>query len=137
MRSAGVYGRLHHAVKRYRPKRVYDAANPDDGLRVLVDRLWPRGLSKAEARVDLWLKEASPSNELRRAFHAGEMSWEDFAEAYVRELSREPANSAARALAKRNESVVTLLYSSKNTKQNNAAVLAAWLERESRSQGRG
>jgi uncharacterized protein YeaO (DUF488 family) len=137
MRSPGVYGRLHHSVKRYRPKRVYDAARPEDGLRVLVDRLWPRGLSKAEAHVDLWLKQAAPSNELRRAFHAGEMSWEEFAEAYVRELSREPANSAALALANRGESAVTLLYSSKNAEQNNATILAAWLERVRRSQGRG
>lgn len=116
-------------VKRYRPKRVYDAAAPEDGLRVLVDRLWPRGLTKAEAHVDLWLKEASPGNELRRAFHAGEMNWEEFAEAYDRELSGDPANSAARVLVNRSETVVTLLYSSKNTEQNNATVLAAWLER--------
>jgi uncharacterized protein YeaO (DUF488 family) len=137
MRSAGVYGRVRHPVKRYRAKRVYDSASHEDGLRVLVDRLWPRGLTKAEAHVDLWLKEASPSNELRRAFHAGKMSWKEFVEAYDRELSREPANSAARALANRSESVVTLLYSSKNTEQNNATVLAAWLERERRPQGSG
>jgi uncharacterized protein YeaO (DUF488 family) len=64
------------------------------------------------------------------------MSWEEFVEAYDRELSQEPASSAARALGDRSESVVTLLYSSKNTEQNNATVLAAWLERAARSQGR-
>jgi uncharacterized protein YeaO (DUF488 family) len=123
-------------VKRYRTKRVYDATAREDGFRVLVDRLWPRGLTKAEAHVDLWLKAAAPSNELRRALHNRQMSWEEFVEAYDRELSQEPASSAARALGDRSESVVTLLYSSKNTEQNNATVLAAWLERAARSQGR-
>lgn len=111
----------------FSPKRVYDKPSKSDGLRVLVDRLWPRGLSKAEARVDLWLKDLAPSDALRRAVHGEEISWTAFVAAYQRELSIEPAKSAVVELLQRPAGTVTLLYASKDTKHNNAVVLAARL----------
>ena len=77
-------------------KRVYDAPSPDDGHRVLVDRLWPRGLTKERAAVDSWAKDAAPSAELRRAFHRGDLAWEEFEAAYRRELTANPAVGALR-----------------------------------------
>lgn len=117
----------------FRTKRVYEAPAADDGLRVLVDRLWPRGLSKTAARVDLWLKELAPSDELRRLFHAGKIDWRGFVKVYGRELSDAPMRAAARALLERPETTITLLYGSKDDEHNNAVVLAAWLGRQSRS----
>ena len=110
-------------------KRVYETPAAQDGLRVLVDRLWPRGLSRTEGRIDVWLKELAPSHVLRRRFHANTMSWNEFAKAYEHELTQEPARSAAQALWDRAEDTITLLYGSKNQQHNNAAVLAALLKR--------
>jgi len=114
-------------------KRVYDPAAPGDGLRVLVDRLWPRGLSKDKARVDLWLKAIAPSDALRHRVHDGKISWSAFAAAYGRELAEEPAKSAAaelRELLRRQR--VTLLYGSHDQINNNAIALKRWLERGGR-----
>jgi uncharacterized protein YeaO (DUF488 family) len=117
-------------------KRVYDPAAPDDGLRVLVDRLWPRGLSKDRARVDLWLKAIAPSDALRHRVHDGKISWNAFAAAYGRELADEPTKSAAaelRELLRRQP--VTLLYASHDQTNNNAVALKRWLERGGRARG--
>ena len=73
---------------RLRTKRVYKPPDDEDGVRVLVDRLWPRGLSRERARIDLWLKEIAPSNILRRRFHGDPAGWEDFKTAYYLELER-------------------------------------------------
>jgi len=111
-------------------KRVYEPAAAGDGLRVLVDRLWPRGVSKDEARVDLWLKAIAPSDALRRRVHDGKLSWSGFTTAYGRELAQEPAKSAAaelRELFRRQR--VTLLYGSRDEINNNAVALKRWLER--------
>jgi uncharacterized protein YeaO (DUF488 family) len=111
-------------------KRVYAPAAAGDGLRVLVDRLWPRGISKDEARVDLWLKAIAPSDTLRRRVHDGKLSWSGFAAAYGRELAQEPAKSATaelRELFRRQR--VTLLYGSRDEINNNAVALKRWLER--------
>jgi uncharacterized protein YeaO (DUF488 family) len=118
---------------RFHIKRVYEEPAPGDGFRVLVDRLWPRGLTKEKAHVDLWLKDVAPSEELRRAVHADprspEARWGAFYDAYAKELEREPARAAADLLkAKVREGPTTLLYAAKDEAHNNAAALKAWLE---------
>jgi uncharacterized protein YeaO (DUF488 family) len=111
-----------------RVKRVYEPPEAADGLRVLVDRLWPRGLSKDKARVDLWLKDVAPSDALRRRVHAGAVPGAAFARAYAEELEREPARSAALGLmAHIAAETVTLLYAARDQERNNAVVLQAWL----------
>lgn len=113
----------------FRLKRVYEPPSDDDGQRVLVDRLWPRGVSKAKARIDLWLKDVSPSDELRKSVHSGAISWADFAVAYRRELAETPAReAAAELLGMGRKRRVTLLYAAKDEAQNNAKALADWLE---------
>ena len=112
-----------------RIKRVYEPAAEDDGLRVLVDRLWPRGLTKAKAAIDLWLKDISPSDALRRKIHADPKKWSAFVAAYRRELEQEPARTAAATLrAHWRTGPVTLVYASRNEERNNAIVLMEWLE---------
>jgi uncharacterized protein YeaO (DUF488 family) len=112
-----------------RIKRVYEAPRPEDGERVLVDRLWPRGISKDKARIDLWLREIAPSSALRRGVHGGRVTREEFAIAYGRELAEEPARSAAAALLARVAAgPVTLLYAARDAVNNNAVVLKDWLE---------
>ncbi|MFI5013567.1 MAG: DUF488 domain-containing protein [Hyphomicrobiales bacterium] len=116
-----------------RIKRVYEPAAASDGVRVLVDRLWPRGLSKEKARVDLWLKDIAPSDMLRRQMHGGEIGWDQFEAAYSAELAREPARSAAQALIDRIEhGRVTLLYAARDETRNNAVALKRWIEEQSR-----
>ncbi len=102
-------------------KRVYDRPDDGDGQRVLVDRLWPRGLSKARAAIDLWLKDISPSAELRTWFDHDVARWEDFRRRYAAELAASPAMATLRALAR--EGRVTLVYGAKDTLHNNAVVL--------------
>lgn len=107
-----------------RIKRIYKPAAKTDGLRVLVDRLWPRGIAKAKARIDLWLKDVSPSDALRRKFHTHPESWSAFVTAYRRELKQEPASSALeqlRALVRKQP--VTLLYAARDETHNNAVAL--------------
>jgi uncharacterized protein YeaO (DUF488 family) len=105
-----------------RLKRVYDEAAKDDGFRVLVDRLWPRGVSKDRARLDLWAKDVAPSPDLRVAFHHDGMSWPDFEKAYRAELAANPAVDALRhELA--THPVVTLLYGSHDEEHNGAVLL--------------
>jgi len=115
-----------------RIKRVYRPAAKDDGLRVLVDRLWPRGLTKAKARIDIWLKEIAPSDALRRRFHGHPAKWDEFVTAYGRELAHEPAKTAAADLRKRlRGEKVTLLYAARDETHNNAVALKECLERNS------
>ncbi|MBK3627199.1 DUF488 family protein [Streptomyces sp. MBT49] len=112
-----------------RVRRVYDPPEPDDGVRVLVDRLWPRGVSRAAARVDEWPKGLTPSTGLRRWYHAGEGSYEEFARRYEAELA---APEAAQLLDGVRESVrqgpVTLLTSAKSPERSHTAVLVRLLE---------
>lgn len=109
-----------------RIRRVYDPPAEDDGLRVLVDRLWPRGLQKAEARIDQWLKELAPSNELRRWFGHDPARWEEFRRLYFAELSTR--TETVEMLRRRiHEGNLTLLYAAKETRFNNAAALAEYL----------
>ena len=112
-----------------RIKRVYDAPEASDGMRILVDRLWPRGIAKEKARIDLWLKDISPSDDLRRRFHARPESWDEFRTLYAEELEGD-AGRIAEAELRRHiaEGPVTLLYAARDEKHNNAAALKLWLE---------
>jgi DNA-3-methyladenine glycosylase len=112
----------------YRIKRIYDPPAPEDGFRVLVDRLWPRGVTKQRAALDLWLKEVAPSTELRTWFHARPDGFDEFADRYRAELAANPAVDELRAVAKAHPAV-TLLYSVKDPERNHAAVLADYLRR--------
>ena len=111
-------------------KRIYDPPSPQDGARVLVDRLWPRGLKKEDAALDAWLKDIAPSNELRQWFHAHPQQWSKFREKYLKELVDDAAQRALEELysleAKR--PLVTLLFASRNQEQNNATVLKQLIE---------
>ena len=107
-------------------KRAYQAAETQDGYRVLVDKLWPRGVSKAEAKLDDWLKDIAPSDELRVDFHEGKLAWGEFRRRYLSELK--PHKVALRELAKRaGEQKVTLVYGAKDQRHNNAVVLKQYL----------
>jgi uncharacterized protein YeaO (DUF488 family) len=116
----------------FRIKRVYAPAAADDGLRVLVDRLWPRGISKDKAGIDFWLKDISPSDALRRRVHADPSKWSEFVAAYGRELAQEPARSAVATLrAHLRDGPVTLLFAARDEERNNAVALKHWLARKS------
>ena len=111
-----------------RLKRVYDEPAPDDGFRVLVDRLWPRGVSKERARLDLWAKDVAPSTELRRAFHHDGLSWPEFEEAYRAELDGTARAALEELRAELTaHSVVTLLHAV-NDERNHAVILREALE---------
>jgi uncharacterized protein YeaO (DUF488 family) len=111
-------------------KRAYEPSRASDGYRVLVERLWPRGLRKADAHVDEWLKDIAPSDELRRWFGHDPSRFSEFCERYKRELRVEPARTALSGLAKRaRRETVTLVYSAHDEVHNNAVVLARELER--------
>ena len=111
-------------------KRVYEAAARTDGMRVLVDRLWPRGLSKSQAAVDEWLRDLAPSDELRKWFHAQPSHWTSFRRKYLKELSRPEAETDLRKLYQlaHKKRRLTLLFASKNVTHNNALVLKELLE---------
>jgi uncharacterized protein YeaO (DUF488 family) len=105
-------------------KRVYAPAASDDGYRVLVDRLWPRGLKRERARIDAWLKELAPSTELRRWFATDAATWPEFTRRYRRELAAPEAAAALADLRARGRSgTVTLLYAKREEKNNNAVAL--------------
>ena len=109
-----------------RVKRVYDPPSSDDGVRILVDRLWPRGLRKDAVRVDVWLRDVAPSDELRRWFGHDPSKWEEFKRRYFEELKN---NKAVEELMKliRDGKTITLLYSTKSP-YNNAVALKEYLE---------
>ncbi|MGI9407249.1 MAG: DUF488 domain-containing protein [Hyphomicrobiaceae bacterium] len=111
-----------------RCKRIYNQPDPGDGYRVLVDRLWPRGVAKTEARLDAWLRDIAPSTELRKWYHQNDDQWDEFAVRYRKELDRPDACAALGHLRELAESgTVTLLFSSRNETRNNASVLAELL----------
>ena len=104
--------------------RVYDEPTPDDGSRVLVDRLWPRGIRKDDARIDLWAKDVAPSTELRRWYGHDPAKFAEFAQRYRRELESEPAASGLADLVVRaRESDITLLTATKDVELSQAKVL--------------
>jgi uncharacterized protein YeaO (DUF488 family) len=111
-----------------RLKRAYEPAGPADGYRVLIDRLWPRGLSRRQARLDDWEKELAPSPELRRWFGHEPRRFEEFRRRYVEELrGKRPRLTALRRRAR--EGTLTLVYSAQDTEHNDAVVLAEVLRR--------
>ena len=117
-----------------RMKRVYDAPAATDGMRILVDRLWPRGIAKDKARVDLWLKEIAPSHALRKRFHGKPADWDAFRAAYADELASEAAEEAVKELRGHlRKGPVTLLYAARDEEHNNAVALKQWLEKRKQS----
>lgn len=108
-------------------KRVYEEPEPTDGLRVLVDRLWPRGLSKEDAKVDVWLKSVAPSNDLRKWYQHDVQKWPEFRKRYFSELDAEKAaiNELFEYLKK---GKVTFLYSAKEQLHNNAVALKEYID---------
>lgn len=113
-----------------RLKRIYEPPEGHDGARILVDRLWPRGISREKARVDLWLREIAPSGALRKRFHGKSEDWDAFRAAYAAELEGAEAQSAVETLRARLRSgPVTLLYAARDERHNNAVALKDWLER--------
>jgi len=111
-------------------KRVYQEPALADGTRVLVDRLWPRGLSKARAAVDQWLRDLAPSHALRKWFHARPEAWLAFRKRYLKELARPESAQALDQLYRlaNQRKQLTLLFASKNEEHNNAVVLKDLLE---------
>ena len=107
-------------------KRIYEAADPEDGYRVLVDRLWPRGVAKSHAAVDLWLKEIAPSTALRQWFNHDPSKWTAFKSSYFEELDGKP-DLAATLLEKAATSRLTLLFSARDLKNNQAIALKEYL----------
>src|SRR5208282_3097619 len=103
-------------------KRVYAEPSRRDGARVLVDRLWPRGLTKQDAALDVWLKDLAPSNELRKWFHTHPQQWSKFRERYLKELSSPAAHDALQKLyeLKEKRRHLTLLFASRDEERNNA-----------------
>ncbi|MCK8519650.1 DUF488 domain-containing protein [Methanoculleus sp. 7T] len=110
-----------------RIKRIYEEPSEDDGLRVLVDRLWPRGISKERALIDRWEKDLAPTTELRRWFGHDPAKWEEFLQRYRAELEgREEL--LTRLQHEANDGTVTLLYAAKDEEHNNAVALKRYIE---------
>lgn len=108
-------------------KRAYDEAAPDDGVRFLVERLWPRGIRKTELRIDAWLKDAAPSDSLRRWFAHDPKKWAEFQRRYFAELDTRP-ESYQQLLSAARHGRVTLIYSAHDTQHNNAVALKEYLD---------
>ncbi len=118
-----------------RLKRAYDPFEPDDGFRILVDRLWPRGITKDAAHIDLWLKEVAPSTTLRTWFGHDPSKWADFRKRYVTELNGNP-EAVAQLADCLSHGVVTLVYGAKDEQHNQAVVLKEYLEKRAASRGK-
>ncbi|HSQ30741.1 MAG TPA: DUF488 domain-containing protein [Gemmatimonadaceae bacterium] len=115
-------------------KRVYEQYSSTDGFRVLVDRLWPRGIAKATGHIDLWLKDVAPSNELRAWYGHDPAKWAEFRKRYTSELRESPAKEALDELVRRaRRGRVTLVYSSRVEDINNATVLEQIVNRRLKS----
>jgi len=110
-------------------KRAYVTPAPEDGFRILVDRLWPRGLSKERARIDLWLKDIAPSAALRKWFGHDPVKWQEFRRRYREELRQNPECLATIKKQARN-APVTLVYGAKDEQHNDAVVLLDFLKRQ-------
>ena len=109
-------------------KRTYDEPSKEDGFRILVDRLWPRGLSKEKAKVDLWLREIAPSDGLRKWYSHDPQKWGEFKKKYEEELKgREELLDRIKQIEREN-GIVTLLYSARNETHNNAVALTVMLQ---------
>ena len=112
---------MHVAIK-----RIYEKPDPDDGLRILVDRLWPRGLSKDAAQVDVWLKSVAPSHDLRKWYHHDLEKWPEFRQRYFAELDGDKA-AVTELLQYVQNGKVTLLYAAKTLQYNHAVALLEYI----------
>ncbi len=121
-------------MPRIKVKRIYEDAAAADGFRVLVDRVWPRGMTKERAAVDLWLKSVAPSTELRKWFDHDPEKWKEFKRRYFAELAR--SADLDELLDRPTRSVVTLVYSARDEVRNQAVALAEFLKRR-RPRSRG
>ncbi len=111
-----------------RLKRVYDSPAVEDGFRVLVERLWPRGIKKAEAHFDVWMKEIAPSTDLRKWFAHDPAKWEEFSVRYEKELV-ENSDIVKTLEQKSRETTVTLVYAARDIQHNSALVLKQFMEK--------
>ena len=117
-----------------RIKRIYGKPDPSDGVRILVDRLWPRGMSRKDARIEEWRKEFAPTDVLRKWFHQDPGRWEEFQLRYRKELEAAGKRNDLRKLGERARTeTVTLLYASRDESRNHATVLKKIIETLSRS----
>ncbi|MGD0884537.1 MAG: DUF488 domain-containing protein [Thermodesulfovibrionales bacterium] len=110
-----------------RTKRIYDPVSAEDGRRILVDRLWPRGIKKENADIDEWLKEIAPSDELRKWFNHDPAKWQEFRKRYLGELKRK-STMIERLRAEARKTRVTLLFAAKDMEHNNAVILKEAIE---------
>ena len=108
-------------------RRIYDKPDTDDGFRILVDRIWPRGLKKNDVKIDLWQKDIAPSDSLRKWFNHDQSKWNEFKSRYYNEL-KDKQEIVKLFLEKDGQETITLLYSSKEEKYNNAIALKEYLE---------
>lgn len=112
----------------FKIKRIYENIEKNDGIRILIDRLWPRGLTKEKAKIDKWMKEVAPSDALRKWFAHRPERWPEFRERYFEELrNKEDLLKELRILSK--NKTVTLLYAARDKKRNNAQVLYEFINR--------
>jgi len=109
-------------------KRVYEKPEASDGCRILVDRLWPRGVSRQEAGISLWLKDIAPSTDLRKWFGHSTVRWDEFRLRYLEELKDKAEELAIIREALKEEQPVTLVYSARDTLHNQAVILREYLE---------
>lgn len=112
-----------------RIKRVYEPAAKEDGYRVLVDRLWPRGMKKEAARIDLWMKDIAPSDTLRNSFHHDAMKWSDFQKKYQAELKTKKEWLAQLKKLEKEHGSLTLLFGARDSEHNQAAIIAEALKK--------
>ncbi len=108
-------------------KRIYDPPSKDDGKRILVDRLWPRGIKRDDARIDEWLKDIAPSDELRKWFSHEPSRWQEFRKRYRSELKKN-SSLIERLTTESARGTITLLFAAKDVKRNNAVVLKEVIE---------
>ena len=125
--QSGPSGREREGAMELRLKRVYEPPAQDDGIRILVDRLWPRGLKKEDAAIDLWLKEIAPSAELRQWFKHDPEKWPEFRRRYVAELGNRK-DEVETLLQQAAKNRVTLLFAAKDETHNQAVVLKEFIE---------
>ncbi len=114
----------------FKTKRVYESPAAEDGFRILIDRLWPRGTSKEKAKIDLWIKEIAPSNDLRKWFSHDTEKWAEFQKKYKQELSTKQELLKKIKQIEKEKGIVTLVYSTQETEHSNAVVLKAVLDKE-------
>lgn len=114
-------------MKNIRLKRVYDDISDDDGFRILVDRLWPRGVKKSDAGINMWFKDIAPSDELRKWFKHDPVKWENFRELYMDELE-DKKNTIEEAIESINYDNITLVFAAKDRQYNQAVVLKEYIE---------